>query len=75
MKEGNDKRQVILRLPVSLYKELARWAEDDFRSVNGQIEYLLTENVKQRKKKKTPSPTQELLDKLDELKLATEDDG
>ena len=28
----------------------AAWAEDDFRSVNGQIEYLLTECVRQRKK-------------------------
>ena len=33
-----------------LYEALAAWAEDDFRSVNGQIEYLLTECVKQRKK-------------------------
>ncbi|MCW1009273.1 PTS ascorbate transporter subunit IIC, partial [Streptococcus anginosus] len=30
--------------------QLAAWAEDDFRSLNGQIEYLLTECVKQRKK-------------------------
>ena len=29
---------------------IAAWAEDDFRSVNGQIEYILTECVKQRKK-------------------------
>ncbi|MEG1153171.1 MAG: PTS ascorbate transporter subunit IIC, partial [Ruthenibacterium sp.] len=29
---------------------LAAWAEDDFRSVNGQIEYLLSECVRQRKK-------------------------
>ena len=29
---------------------IAAWAEDDFRSVNGQIEYLLTECVRQRKK-------------------------
>ena len=28
----------------------AAWAEDDFRSVNGQIEYLLSECVRQRKK-------------------------
>ena len=44
------KKQVPLRLSASLYDELARWAEDDFRSVNGQIEYLLTECVRQRKK-------------------------
>lgn len=45
------KKQVPLRLSASLYNELAQWAEDEFRSVNGQIEYLLTECVKQRKKK------------------------
>ncbi len=45
-----DKKQVPLRLTKSLYDELARWAEDDFRSINGQIEYLLTEAVKRRNK-------------------------
>ena len=44
------KKQVPLRLNNELYQELARWAEADFRSVNGQIEYLLTECVKQHKK-------------------------
>ena len=39
------KKQVPLRLSESLYNALAKWAEDDFRSVNGQIEYLLTECV------------------------------
>lgn len=46
-----EKKQVLLRLSSSLWQELAEWAEDDFRSINGQIEYLLNECVKQRKKK------------------------
>ena len=46
----NGKKQLPLRISKGLYDELARWAEDDFRSVNGQIEYLLTECVRQRKK-------------------------
>lgn len=50
-----DKKQLLLRLSPSLWKELAAWAEDDFRSINGQIEYLLTECVKQRKKSKSDS--------------------
>ena len=45
-----DKKQLLLRLSPSLWKELAAWAEDDFRSINGQIEYLLTEAVRERKK-------------------------
>lgn len=46
----NGKKQIPLRLSEKLYNAVAAWAEDDFRSVNGQIEYLLTECVKQRKK-------------------------
>ncbi|MBE6039326.1 MAG: PTS ascorbate transporter subunit IIC [Anaerofustis stercorihominis] len=48
----NQKKQVPLRLSAKLYDEIAAWAEDDFRSVNGQIEYLLTECVKRRKRGK-----------------------
>ena len=48
-KEG-AKKQIVLRLSPSLWDEIAAWAEEDFRSVNGQIEYLLTECVRQRKK-------------------------
>ena len=48
--KDNKKKQVPLRLSASLWKELVAWAEDDFRSLNGQIEYLLTESVKRRKK-------------------------
>ena len=46
----NSKKQVPLRLSPKLYAAIAAWAEDDFRSVNGQIEYLLSECVRQRKK-------------------------
>ena len=46
------KKQVPLRLSKKLCDEIAQWAEDDFRSMNGQIEYLLTECVKHRKGKK-----------------------
>jgi len=51
-KKKDDKKQVLLRLSPKLWEELAKWADDDFRSINGQIEYLLTENVKRRKKNK-----------------------
>ena len=44
------KKQIPLRLSEKLYADIAAWAEDDFRSVNGQIEYLLSECVRQRKK-------------------------
>ena len=44
------KKQIPLRVSEKLYAQIAQWAEDNFRSINGQIEYLLTECVKQRKK-------------------------
>ncbi|MBC8611561.1 Arc family DNA-binding protein [Massiliimalia timonensis] len=48
--KDNGKKQILLRISNSLWNDLAKWAEDDFRSINGQIEYLLTECVRQRKK-------------------------
>ena len=47
--QSNEKKQIPLRLSQKLYSELASWAEDEFRSINGQIEFLLTECVKKRK--------------------------
>ncbi len=44
------KKQVPLRLSSSLWEDIAKWAEEDFRSINGQIEYLLSECVKRRKR-------------------------
>ena len=46
----NGKKQIPLRVSEKLYNAIASWAEDDFRSINGQIEYLLSECVRQRKK-------------------------
>lgn len=58
---GKEKKQIPLRLSEELYAELMRWAESDFRSVNGQIEYLLTECVKEHKKsgRYTPKPQED----------------
>ena len=44
------RKQIILRLPESLWADIAAWAEDDFRSINGQIEYLLTKSVREHRK-------------------------
>lgn len=44
------KKQMILRLSPGLWEEIAAWAEDDFRSINGQVEFLLSECVRNRKK-------------------------
>ena len=53
-----DKKQILLRLSPTLWEEISRWAEDDFRSINGQIEFLLTEAVKKRRKVKIEEETE-----------------
>ncbi|MCW5946108.1 MAG: hypothetical protein KIT74_03680 [Fimbriimonadales bacterium] len=46
-----EKKSVLLRLSPELYEEIRRMAEEEFRSVNGQLEYLLREAVRKRRKK------------------------
>jgi hypothetical protein len=57
--KDTKKKQLLLRLSPSLWKELAAWAADEFRSINGQIEYLLNECVKQRRKSKEKGKEQD----------------
>lgn len=45
------KKQVLLRLAPSLYDAIASLAEEDFRSVNAEIEYLLTQAARDRRGK------------------------
>lgn len=48
MAQRDEKKQIPLRISAKLFTQIAAWAEDDFRSINGQIEYLLTECVRKR---------------------------
>ncbi len=57
--KDEDKKQVLLRLSPALWQELAAWAQDDFRSINGQLEYLLNEAVRNRRKKNFEPPPEE----------------
>ena len=44
------RKKFLLRISPDLWEDLSRWAQDDFRSVNGQIEFLLKQAVDRRKK-------------------------
>jgi hypothetical protein len=46
---GGARKPFLLRLPPDLWKELEKWAADELRSMNGQIEYLLREASAKRK--------------------------
>jgi hypothetical protein len=40
------RKSFLLRISPELYESLERWAADELRSVNAQIEYLLADNVR-----------------------------
>lgn len=50
------RKQIVLRIDEETLKTIEKWAADEFRSVNGQLEWMLHESLKQAKRlnKKTP---------------------
>ena len=52
-----SRKAFLLRINEQLYKDLEVWAQEDFRSVNGQIEFLLRQMVRQRKGANRSTPT------------------
>ncbi len=46
------KKSFVLRINEKMYKELAKWSEEEFRSINGQIEYVLTKALQAKYGKK-----------------------
>jgi hypothetical protein len=49
-----QRKTFLLRIPPELHAALEKWAADELRSVNAQIEYLLTESVKKAGRVKKP---------------------
>jgi hypothetical protein len=47
-----DKKTFVLRIDEDVYKALEKWAVDEFRSVNGQIEFLIDSALKKSGRKK-----------------------
>jgi hypothetical protein len=47
---SEERKPFLLRISPDLWKELEKWAGDELRSVNGQIEYLLRQAVDKRKR-------------------------
>ena len=47
-----EKKPFALRLSKDMMLEIERWSYEEFRSVNGQIEYILSEEIKNKRKKK-----------------------
>ncbi len=52
----SKRKSFVLRISPEMFKEVEKWAEDEFRSVNGQIEWLINKSLKEAKRlpKKKP---------------------
>jgi len=50
---SEQRKPFLLRVPPDLWKEIEKWAADDLRSVNAQIEFLLRQAVSKRKNTST----------------------
>jgi hypothetical protein len=55
-----DKKAILLRISPELWEHLNRWAQDELRSLNAQVEYLLREAVRRRSGKELPPATGDL---------------
>ncbi|HMQ16492.1 MAG TPA: Arc family DNA-binding protein [Phycisphaerae bacterium] len=51
-----DRKSFLVRLPADLLEELNRWARDELRSLNAQIEYVLRDAVRKRRSNPDRSP-------------------
>ncbi|MCU0787063.1 MAG: Arc family DNA binding domain-containing protein [Verrucomicrobia bacterium] len=54
-----ERKSFLLRMDPDLWKEIEAWAQQELRSVNGQIEYLLKQAVAKRKSESPPTLSEE----------------
>ena len=54
LRPGETRKAFLLRIDPALFAEIEKWAADELRSVNGQIEYLLREAVRIRRRGRGP---------------------
>ena len=54
-----ERKKLLLRISPALWEEINRWAAQEFRSVNGQIEFLLQRAVEERKGVKSSLDTED----------------
>jgi hypothetical protein len=49
----SKKKTFALRIDPELFKQIEKWADDEFRSVNGQIEWMISKSLKDAKRLKS----------------------
>ena len=53
---AEQRKTFLLRIDPKLWADLEKWSEDELRSVNGQIEYLLRDAVKKQRDGRSSKP-------------------
>jgi hypothetical protein len=53
------RKSFLLRMNAALWREIETWAQEDFRSVNGQVEFLLREATRQRRRSRGAQATEQ----------------
>lgn len=51
----SEKKSFVLRIDNATFKALEKWAADEFRSVNGHIEWILSQKLREEKRLQDPS--------------------
>lgn len=59
MADSEERKSFLLRIDAKLWRELERWAQEELRSVNGQIEYVLRQAVAKRREGAKPDLSEE----------------
>ena len=59
----SNKKSFVLRIDPETFKQIEKWAADEFRSVNGQLEWMISKSLKDTKHLKTKKKSEEISDK------------
>ncbi len=46
----SNRKSFVLRISPDLFKQVEKWAEDEFRSVNGQLEWMIYQSLKEARR-------------------------
>ncbi|MDY8137706.1 Arc family DNA-binding protein [Aquimarina sp. 2201CG5-10] len=46
----SKRKSFVLRIDPDIFKQIEKWADDEFRSVNGQIEWIINKSLKEAKR-------------------------
>jgi len=59
----SNKKSFVLRIDPETFKQIEKWAADEFRSVNGQLEWMISKSLKDTKRLKKKNKSEEISDK------------